>query len=102
MVRRSLPNAVATGRPTYPRPTTATVAVAVSGALRAAGAGAAWGGNSRISDMREPPFLSREHVFDVPVDGLRKARAQVEQRPVAEEPLRLGSVGAREQHVAAP
>src|ERR1043166_2523030 len=102
MVRRSLPNAVATGRPTQPRPTTATVGRAALAACRWPGTGVDWGGNSRMSDMGEARLPCGREILDVPVDRLGEARAPGEGRPIAEQPRRLANVGARQKHVAAP
>src|SRR5262249_11574233 len=83
-------------------PTTATVGRPALAACRGPGTGVDWGGNSRISDTGEARLLLGREILDVPVDRLGEARAQVEDRPIAEQPRRLADVGAREQHVAAP
>src|SRR3954464_5613639 len=103
MVGRCLPKATATGRPTYPRPTTATVAslgsafTSVWGALRSSTSMTC----SISSAMRYLPFLhDRRKIVRVPIDGLLQSSHDPNRRAVAEEPLGLARIGAREHEVA--
>src|ERR1041385_1649130 len=89
MVGRRLPNSTATGRPTYPRPTTATVGRVISETI----------GRSRTSGMDDLAFFL-DQVGRVPVDGALQALVDAQLGLVAEQALRLADVGARVLEVA--
>src|SRR5436190_22455863 len=95
MVGRSLPNATATGRPTYPRPTRATVA-SLAGGMTSASL------RSRTSGMRHLLVFRDDEIVGVPIDGFFQSFHDPNRGAEAEQPARLRDVGARELQIAAP
>src|SRR3954467_2015379 len=96
MVGRWRANCTATGRPTYPSPTTATVG-------RTAFCSFSISTTSRTSSRMGHLALraGSEQIGYVPVDRFLESFEDAVGRAEAEQLLRLGDVGLREAHVAA-